>query len=77
MSDARTKFSIEIEKIKIKSQDVTYIEIIADYCEDHGIDIQTVPRLITVSLKQKIANESKQRHLIEDHSDHYSLDTML
>lgn len=77
LSDAKTKFSIEIEKIKVRSPDVTYIEIIADYCERNDIDLHIVPRLITVSLKQKISNESKIRHLIEDNTEHFSMDNLL
>lgn len=77
MSSAKIRFSIEIEKLKELSPDVTFIEIITEYCELHDIDINTVPKLLTTSLLQKISKESKVFHLIEDLSDHHAMEDLL
>lgn len=77
MSDTRTRFSLEIENIRLRSPDVSYIELIADYCEKNEIDFTTVPKLLTINLKQKIAIEAKRLNNINDVSDHYSMDNLL
>jgi hypothetical protein len=75
--DIKTKFSIEIEKYKALSPDVSFIEIIVEYCEKNEIDLTNVPKFLSPSLKQKIARESSERNLIENFSEYYAMDNYL
>ena len=75
--DSKTKFSLDIETLKIKSSDVSYVEIIAEYIEQHNIDPSIVPRLLTESLFQKIKADSIKLNHIEVMEDHYTMEDLL
>ena len=75
--DSKTRFSQDIENLKILSPDVSYIDIMAEYIESKGIDHSIVPRLLTESLFQKIQIESAKLNHIELVEDHYSMDELL
>lgn len=75
--DSRTKFSLEIERLKLNSPDVSYIDVIVEYIQDHDIDFHVVPNLLSVSLKQKIEMESAKRFLIDAKDEHFSMDELL
>ena len=47
------KFSMEIETIVAKEK-VNYIEAICQYCDDNDIEIESVSKLITKPLKEKL-----------------------
>jgi hypothetical protein len=47
------KFSLEIE-IYVKENNCDYIEAIISYCDEHSIEIETVPKLLLKPLKEKI-----------------------
>jgi len=53
------KFSLEIEKLS-KEKDLKYMETIILYCEQEGLDIETVGTLVNQSLKEKIALEAQE-----------------
>lgn len=50
---------------KVKSEHSSYIEAIADYCEESDVDYSTVKNLISVSLMGKIHEETIQNNLIK------------
>ena len=50
---------------KVKSEQSSYIEAIADYCEESDVDYSTVKNLISVSLMGKIHEETIQNNLIK------------
>ena len=50
---------------KVKDEDSTYIEAIADYCETSDVDYSTVQNLISVSLMGKIHEETIKNNLIK------------
>lgn len=77
MSDMRTRFSIDIEKLKGNSPDISYIDIIVEYCEPREIDLTQVPKFLTPTLKQKITRECKNVRLIFDQADHFSMDDFI
>ncbi len=55
-----TKFSETIEKI-VKESDglVNYIEAIVSFCEENNIEFETVSRLISKPLKEKIKYQAQ------------------
>jgi len=75
--DSKTKFSFDIENLKIGSGDVSYVEIISEYIEKHNIDPSIVPRLLTESLFQKIKADSIKLNHIEVMEDHYVMEDLL
>ena len=51
-------FTIAIEHIK-RSKNMTYMDAIQYYCEEHKIEIETIGKLVQGALKQKIREEQK------------------
>lgn len=70
MTSNKNRFSLEIEKLKEISPDISYVELIAEYCEINNIEIEQVPRLLTVNIIQKISTESKKLHLVNIIDEH-------
>ena len=48
-----TKFSLEIEKL-VAEEKCNYIEGIVLYCENNGIEIESVTKLISKPLKERL-----------------------
>ena len=48
-----TKFSMEIEKI-VAEEKLNYIDAICQYCEMNDIEIQSVTKLVTKPLKERL-----------------------
>lgn len=48
------KFSQEVEKIAIDNADMNYIDAILHYCEKNEIEIESVPKLLSKPLKEKL-----------------------
>lgn len=59
-----TRFSVEIEKI-VKDQKTNYIEAIIIYCELSNIDVESVPKLISKPLKEKLKCEAMQLNFLK------------
>jgi hypothetical protein len=61
-----SKFTEEIERI-VKDSDglVNYIDAIVTYCEDKQIELETVPKLLTKPLKEKIKYQAQQLNLMK------------
>lgn len=51
------KFTMMIEH-RVKSQRVTYLEALADICDEEGIDEKEVPKLLLPSIVDKIRAEA-------------------
>ena len=56
-------FTIAIEHIK-RSKNMTYMDAIQYYCEEHKIEIETIGKLVQGSLKQKIREEAENLHFL-------------
>ena len=54
---SRDKFTEDIEQIVLNTNQ-PYIDAIVQYCEDNTIDIETVNKLISKPLKEKIRVEA-------------------
>ena len=49
-----TKFAQEIETLVLENKDMNYIDAIVHFCEQNNIDVESVPKLISKPLKEKI-----------------------
>ena len=47
------KFSYEIEKIVLREK-MNYIDAILSYCDKETIDVESIPKLMTKPLKEKL-----------------------
>lgn len=59
----QTTFSQEIEKL-VRQTKVTYFEAVCEYIAANNIEPETVPRLLNVSIKQKIEAEATDLNMI-------------
>ena len=56
-----TKFSLEVEKIvKDSNGQLNYIEAVLTYCDEQEIEIESVPKLLSKILKEKIKYEAQR-----------------
>ena len=49
-----SKFAMEIEKIVAEEQDFNYIDAICHYCEINNIEVESVSKLISKPLKERL-----------------------
>ena len=49
-----TRFAEEIEKLVLINKDMNYIDAIVHFCEQNSLDLESVPKLISKPLKEKI-----------------------
>ncbi len=47
------KFAIEIEKI-VAEESINYIDAICHYCENNNIEVESIPKLISKPLKERL-----------------------
>ena len=59
-----TKFSMEIEKIVVEEK-LNYIDAICQYCEMNDIEIQSVTKLITKPLKERLKYDAIQLNFMK------------
>ena len=48
-----SKFSMEIEKI-VANEEMNYIDAICYYCEINGIEVESVTKLVSKTLKERL-----------------------
>lgn len=60
-----SKFSQEIENIVKDNPDTTYIDAIIVFCEKNNIEVESVPKLISKPLKEKIRCEATQLNFLK------------
>lgn len=58
------KFAQDIEQI-VKLSKINYIDAIVHYCEENNIEIETVSKLISKPLKEKIKNEATDLNFLK------------
>jgi hypothetical protein len=56
-----SKFSLEIEKIVLHSNgELNYIEAVITFCEENDIEIESVPKLLSKALKEKLKCDAQR-----------------
>ena len=58
------KFSMEIETI-VSKEKINYIEAICQYCEDNDIEIESVSKLISKPLKERLKYDAIQLNFMK------------
>ena len=61
---SQEKFSSEVESIVIE-QKCTYIDAIISYCEVNNLEVDSVPKLISKPLKEKIKCEAMNLNFLK------------
>lgn len=60
-----SKFSEDIEKIVKKNPDYNYITAIVEYCETNQIDIESVAKIISKPLKEKLKYDATKLNFLQ------------
>ena len=60
-----SKFTQEIETLVQKNSDMSYIDAIVHFCEKNSIEVESVPKLITKPLKEKIKYEAMELNFLK------------
>ena len=55
----------EIEKIAHDNKDMSYIDAIVYFCEQNNVDIESVPKLMSKPLKEKLKCEAMELNLLK------------
>ena len=58
------RFSSEVETL-VNSDSMSYIDAIIHYCDVNDIELETVPKLISKPLKEKLRHEAQQLNFIK------------
>lgn len=61
----QTKFSQEIEKIVQENPDMNYIDAIVHFCESNNFDLESVPKIISKPLKEKLKAEAMDLNFLK------------
>ena len=54
------RFAQEIETLVYENKSMNYIDAIIHFCEQNSIDLESVPKLISKPLKEKIKYEAQE-----------------
>jgi len=58
-------FSEQIEKIAKENKDMKYMDAIVFFCEKNNIDVESIPKLISKPLKEKLKCEAIELNLLK------------
>ena len=59
------KFAENIEALVLNNADMNYIDAIVHFCEKHSLDLESVPKLISKPLKEKIKYDAQQLNFMK------------
>lgn len=63
------KFSQEIETlVKTSGGLISYLEAVVTYCQENEIEIETVPKLISKPLKERLRHEAQRLNYMKQSS---------
>ena len=60
-----TRFAEEIEKLVLLNKDMNYIDAIVHFCEQNSLDLESVPKLISKPLKEKIKCDAQELNFMK------------
>ena len=60
-----SRFAQEIERLVQYNEDMTYIDAIIHFCEQNNVDLESVPKLISKPLKEKIKYEAMELNFLK------------
>ena len=59
------RFAQEIESLVHNTGDMNYIDAIIHFCDENNIDVESVPKLISKPLKEKIKCDAQQLNFMK------------
>ena len=59
------KFTEAIETLAHEKEGMSYVDAIVHFCEQNNIDVESVPKLITKPLKEKLKGEAMELNLLK------------
>jgi len=59
------RFAEEIEKLVLMNVEMNYIDAIVYFCDLNSIDLESVPKLISKPLKEKIKYEAQELNFMK------------
>ena len=59
------KFAESIESLVLENKDMNYIDAIIHFCEQNSIDVESVHKLISKPLKEKIKYEAQELNFLK------------
>lgn len=62
--DEMMKFAMGIEEF-VANTDYTYLEAIAEYCKETGLELEVAASLITPNLKAKIQEQAESLNMLK------------
>jgi hypothetical protein len=60
-----SRFAQEIENLVQINMEMSYIDAIVHFCEQNNIDLESVPKLISKPLKEKIKYEAMELNFLK------------
>jgi len=64
-----TKFSADIERlVKTSNGLISYVEAIVTYCHENDIELETVPKLLSKPLKERLRHEAMRLNFMKQSS---------
>jgi len=60
-----SKFAQEIEHLVQYNAGMTYIDAIIHFCEQNSVDLESVPKLISKPLKEKLKYEAMELNFLK------------
>ena len=60
-----SRFAQEIEELVQVNRDMNYIDAIVHFCEQNNIDLESVPKLISKPLKEKIKCDAQELNFMK------------
>ena len=59
------KFAQEIETLVLENKDMNYIDAIVFCCDQNSIDVESVPKLVSKPLKDKIKRDAQELNFMK------------
>lgn len=61
---SKEKFATEVERL-VQVKGMNYIDAMVEYCSIHGIEIESVPKLISKPLKEKLRYDAMELNYLK------------
>ena len=62
------KFAENIETLVLENKEMNYIDAIVHFCDENNIDVESVPKLISKPLKEKIKCDALELNFMKKSS---------
>ena len=62
---SQAKVSQDIEEIYRRNEDMNYIDSVMHFCEENKIDLESIPKLLSKPLKEKIKYDAMELNFLK------------